>query len=162
MRSGAHQRLPPNNLFGLRNLRIPSFKPRHGSISLIPFLFSFTACAARCSYPCSPIVTVVPSVSNVLDSLVYGASNTRSSPPYLLEDADLQLPGTSRFSIQLSRSHCLYRTHHHASELRSHAGRAVEVALDHDNGDVIMETNVVAEVCRAVKDIGREIFRRRG
>ena len=27
---------------------------------------------------------------------------------------------------------------------------AVEVAFDHDNGDVIMETNVAAEVCRAV------------
>lgn len=30
---------------------------------------------------------------------------------YLVEDADLQLTGTSRFSIQASRSHCLYRTH---------------------------------------------------
>jgi hypothetical protein len=35
-------------------------------------------------------------------------------------------------------------------ELRSHAGGAVEVAFDHDNGDVIMETNLAAEVCRAV------------
>src|SRR5712664_1310457 len=30
---------------------------------------------------------------------------------YLVEDADLQLTGTIRFSIQASRSHCLYRTH---------------------------------------------------
>lgn len=45
-----------------------------------PFLFSFTACAARCSYPCSPIVAVVLSVSNVLGSSVYSARNARSSP----------------------------------------------------------------------------------
>src|SRR6266480_435396 len=31
--------------------------------------------------------------------------------PYLVEDAALQLTGTSRFSIQASTSHCLYRTH---------------------------------------------------
>ncbi len=37
-------------------------------------------------------------------------SEQRESP-YLVEDADLQLTGTSRFSIQASRSHCLYRTH---------------------------------------------------
>ncbi len=43
-------------------------------------------------------------------------------------------------------------------ELRSHAGGAVEVAFDHDNSDIIMETYVAAEVCRAVKDIDREPF----
>jgi hypothetical protein len=37
-------------------------------------------------------------------------SKQRESP-YLVEDPDLQLTGTSRFSIQASRSHCLYRTH---------------------------------------------------
>jgi len=43
-------------------------------------------------------------------------------------------------------------------ELRSHAGGAVEVAFDHDNSDIIMETYVAAEVCRAVKNIDREPF----
>jgi hypothetical protein len=33
------------------------------------------------------------------------------------------------------------------------------LAFDHDNGDVIMETNVAAEICRAVEDIDRELFR---
>src|SRR6266850_1132919 len=47
-------------------------------------------------------------------------------------------------------------------ELRSHAGGAVEVAFDHDNSDIIMETYVAAEVCRAVKDIDREPFCREG
>jgi len=37
-------------------------------------------------------------------------SKQRESP-YLVEDPDLQLTGTSRFLIQASRSHCLYRTH---------------------------------------------------
>jgi len=36
---------------------------------------------------------------------------------------------------------------------------AVELAFDHHNGDVIMKTNVAAEVCRAVKDIDRQLFR---
>jgi hypothetical protein len=35
----------------------------------------------------------------------------------------------------------------------------VEVAFDHDNRDVIMETDVAAETCRAVKDIDRQLFR---
>ena len=37
---------------------------------------------------------------------------------------------------------------------------AVEEAFDHYNSDVIIETNVAAEVCRAVKDVDREFFRR--
>jgi hypothetical protein len=37
-------------------------------------------------------------------------SEQRESP-YLVEGADLQLTGTTRFSIQASRSHCLYRMH---------------------------------------------------
>jgi hypothetical protein len=45
-------------------------------------------------------------------------------------------------------------------ELRSNAGGAVEVAFDNDNGDVITETNIAAKVCRAVKDVDREFFRR--
>src|SRR6266852_9121083 len=44
-------------------------------------------------------------------------------------------------------------------ELRSYAAGAFEVAFDHDNSDVIVETNVAAEICRAVKDIDRELFR---
>src|SRR5713226_1686141 len=35
----------------------------------------------------------------------------RREPAYLAEATDLQLTGTSRFSIQASRSHYLYRTH---------------------------------------------------
>ena len=46
-------------------------------------------------------------------------------------------------------------------ELRAHAGGAVELAFNHDNGDVIVETNVAAEVCRAIKDIDRQLFRRK-
>jgi hypothetical protein len=38
---------------------------------------------------------------------------------------------------------------------------AVELAFNHDNGDVITETDVSAEVCRAVKDIDDEFFRRK-
>ena len=39
-------------------------------------------------------------------------------------------------------------------------GGAFELAFDHDNGDVITEADVAAEVCRAVKDIHDELFRR--
>ena len=46
-------------------------------------------------------------------------------------------------------------------ELRAHASGAVELAFDHHNGDVIMKTNVAAEVCGAVKDIDRQLFRRK-
>src|SRR5712671_7408685 len=46
--------------------------------------------------------------------------------------------------------------------LRAHASGAVELAFDHYNGDVIMKTNVAAEVCRAVKNIDRQLFRCKG
>jgi len=46
-------------------------------------------------------------------------------------------------------------------ELRAHASGAVELAFDHHNGDVIMKTNVAAEICRAAKDIDRQLFRRK-
>jgi hypothetical protein len=46
-----------------------------------------------------------------------------------------------------------------AEVTRSHRG-AVELAFDHDQRDVIIETNVATESCRAVKDLDRELFRR--
>jgi len=44
-------------------------------------------------------------------------------------------------------------------ELHTHTGGAVEVAFDHENGDVILETNLAAEICRALKDFDLELFR---
>ena len=44
-------------------------------------------------------------------------------------------------------------------ELSAHGRGAVEVAFNNDNSDVIMETYVAAEVCRAVKDFGCEFLR---
>ena len=57
----------------------------------------------------------------------------------------------------LARSNPLFAD----GELRAHASGAVELAFDHHNGDVIMKTNGAAEVCRAVKDIDRQLFRRK-
>jgi len=45
------------------------------------------------------------------------------------------------------------------NELPTHSWGAVEMAFDHENGDVIMETNLAAEICRVVEDIGCELFR---
>jgi len=59
--------------------------------------------------------------------------------------------------IGLARSNPLFAD----GELRAHASGGVELAFDHHNGDVIMKTNVAAEVCRAVKDIDRQLFRRK-
>ena len=59
--------------------------------------------------------------------------------------------------IGLARSNPLFADR----ELRAHASGAVELAFDHHNGDVIMKTNVAAEVCRAVKDIDRQLFCRK-
>ena len=59
--------------------------------------------------------------------------------------------------IGLARSNPLFAD----GELRAHGSGAVELAFDHHNGDVIMKTNVAAEVCRAVKDIDRQLFRRK-
>ena len=44
-------------------------------------------------------------------------------------------------------------------ELSAHGRGPVEVAFNNDNSDVIMETYVAAEVCRAVKDFGCEFLR---
>src|SRR6266403_5824163 len=60
--------------------------------------------------------------------------------------------------IGLARSNPLFADR----ELRARASGAVELAFDHHNGDVIMKTNVAAEVCRAVKDIDRQLFRCKG
>jgi hypothetical protein len=45
-------------------------------------------------------------------------------------------------------------------ESGSRRSGAVEVAFDHDNGDVILEASSAAEICRAIEDIDRELFRR--
>ena len=39
-------------------------------------------------------------------------------------------------------------------------GCLTKIAFDHENGDIIMETILAAEICRAAKDIDRELFRR--
>src|SRR6267143_2613860 len=44
------------------------------------------------------------------------------------------------------------------NELRTHSWGAVEIAFDHEDGDVIIETNLAAEICRAAEDIGQEAF----
>src|ERR1700745_3401314 len=44
-------------------------------------------------------------------------------------------------------------------ELSAHGRGAVEGAFKNENSDVIMETYVAAEVCRAVKDFGCEFLR---
>jgi hypothetical protein len=43
-------------------------------------------------------------------------------------------------------------------ELRSHARGAVKITFDNENGDIVVETNLAAELCRAVKDIDHEAF----
>ena len=67
------------------------------------------------------------------------------------------LTRTRSTGIGLARSNPLFADR----ELRAHASGAVELAFDHHNGDVIMKTNVAAEVCRAVNDIDRQLFRRK-
>ena len=44
------------------------------------------------------------------------------------------------------------------SELRTHSCGAVEIAFDHENSDIIVESNSAAELCRAAEDIGHEAF----
>jgi len=44
-------------------------------------------------------------------------------------------------------------------ELRANAVGAVELAFDHDDSDVVMETNVAAEVRCAIKDMNCQFFR---
>ena len=61
---------------------------------------------------------------------------------------------------QATRSRPQGKTFLADGKLRAQAGGAVELAFNHDNSDVIMETNVAAETCRAVKDLDRELFRR--
>jgi hypothetical protein len=45
------------------------------------------------------------------------------------------------------------------NELRTRSRGAVEIAFDHENGDIIIETNLAAKICRAAEDIGHELLR---
>ena len=74
-----------------------------------------------------------------------------------VKDGKRMLTRTRSTGIALARSNPLFADR----ELRAHASGAVELAFDHHNGDVIMKTNVAAEVGRAVKDIDRQLFRRK-
>jgi len=38
-------------------------------------------------------------------------------------------------------------------------GGAVKIAFDHENGHIIMETNLAAEICCAAEDIIHQVFR---
>ena len=44
------------------------------------------------------------------------------------------------------------------NELGTSSWGAVEIAFDHENGDIIIETDVAAEICRGAKDIHHEAF----
>ena len=66
------------------------------------------------------------------------------------------LTGSRPTGIGLARSNFFCRW----GVTRSRSG-AVELAFDHHNGNVIVKTNIAAEVSGAVKDIDRQLFRRK-
>ena len=68
-----------------------------------------------------------------------------------LQEGTTNADAPSPTAIALAGSKAFFRD----GDLRTHAGGAVELAFNHNDSDVIVETNVAAEVCRAVKDLNR-------
>jgi hypothetical protein len=43
--------------------------------------------------------------------------------------------------------------------LRTYRGGVVEIAFDHEDGDIVVEAGLAAEICRTAKNIFLELFR---
>ncbi len=89
-------------------------------------------------------------------------------------------PGCHSFDMVLNEHHRLSETEntsgHRASQgalafvslsaflsrndCRSHSRQAVEIAFDYENGDIVIKSDLTAELSRVAEDIDHELFRR--